>query len=70
MTAESPCLKICVMDTASAICAGCGRTIQEIAAWSRLDSAARIQINAALPARMRAMTERDARGQGGPLSSV
>ncbi len=62
MTAESPCLKICVMDPASAICAGCGRTIQEIAAWSKLDHAARIQINAALPARLRVMRAREAGG--------
>jgi uncharacterized protein len=70
MTAESPCLKICVMDPASAICAGCGRTIQEIAAWSQLDRGARIQINAALPARLRALIEREAGGQRRPPSSV
>jgi len=33
----SPCISICRMDAASGLCAGCLRTRDEIAAWSRLD---------------------------------
>ena len=31
----SPCIKVCVLD-ARQVCVGCGRTIDEIAQWSRL----------------------------------
>lgn len=37
----SPCLSVCRMDTSSSLCAGCFRTIEEIAAWSRMDDAAK-----------------------------
>jgi len=32
---ESPCIKVCTLD-AQNVCIGCGRTIDEIASWSRL----------------------------------
>jgi predicted Fe-S protein YdhL (DUF1289 family) len=32
----SPCLSVCRMETASAVCAGCFRTLDEIAGWSSL----------------------------------
>ena len=35
----SPCINICRIDPASGLCAGCHRTLDEIAAWSRLDDA-------------------------------
>ena len=35
----SPCLSICRMDPTSGFCEGCLRTIEEIAAWSRMDDA-------------------------------
>ena len=35
----SPCISICRMDAASGFCEGCLRTIQEIAAWSRMADA-------------------------------
>ncbi|NLG77240.1 MAG: DUF1289 domain-containing protein [Xanthomonadaceae bacterium] len=31
---ESPCIKVCVLDRQH-VCIGCGRTLEEIAAWSR-----------------------------------
>ena len=34
----SPCVSICRMDPATELCEGCCRTIEEIAAWSQLDS--------------------------------
>ncbi len=33
---ESPCINVCTLD-AQKVCIGCGRTIEEIAVWSRLD---------------------------------
>ena len=45
---SSPCIKICVIDPASKLCQGCGRTLQEIAQWSRLSEAERLAIMARL----------------------
>lgn len=47
----SPCISVCTMDDASGLCVGCFRTLDEIAAWSALDAAARRGVLAALPAR-------------------
>jgi uncharacterized protein len=33
----SPCISICKLDSATEFCEGCFRTLDEIAAWSRLD---------------------------------
>jgi predicted Fe-S protein YdhL (DUF1289 family) len=33
----SPCVAVCRLDPATGICIGCGRTIEEIAAWPGLD---------------------------------
>jgi hypothetical protein len=51
---ESPCIKICVMDQASGLCRGCGRTLAEIGDWASLSAAARAAIMARLPGRLRA----------------
>jgi uncharacterized protein len=40
----SPCCAVCSMDEASGCCAGCMRTLAEIAAWSRLDDSAKLQV--------------------------
>lgn len=37
----SPCVGICRLDPAGATCLGCGRTLEEIAGWSRGDEAYR-----------------------------
>ena len=47
----SPCTSVCRMDESSGLCAGCARTLDEIASWSVLDDDARRAIVAALPAR-------------------
>jgi predicted Fe-S protein YdhL (DUF1289 family) len=39
------------MDTASGLCIGCFRTLDEIATWSVLDDAGKRRVLAALPAR-------------------
>jgi uncharacterized protein len=58
----TPCVKICVVDPLSGYCIGCGRTIDEIAAWSSLDARARALIMAALDGRMRRARSRRHRG--------
>jgi uncharacterized protein len=37
----SPCVNVCRIDEAAGWCAGCQRTLDEIAAWSTLDDAAK-----------------------------
>jgi predicted Fe-S protein YdhL (DUF1289 family) len=49
---SSPCVKICVIDPQSSLCEGCGRTLQEIAQWSRLSEAERLAIMATLEERL------------------
>lgn len=49
---SSPCIKICVIDPASKVCQGCGRTLQEIAQWSRFSEPERLAIMATLEARL------------------
>jgi len=51
---SSPCTKVCVIDSASGLCSGCGRTLGEIAAWGSLSEDERRAIMAALPERMKA----------------
>ena len=50
---ETPCIKICVLDAASGLCAGCGRSLDEIAEWAALGDAERKRVMAELPARMK-----------------
>jgi uncharacterized protein len=40
----SPCISLCKMDDETKQCKGCYRTVDEIAAWSRLDDAQRLVI--------------------------
>jgi predicted Fe-S protein YdhL (DUF1289 family) len=47
----SPCVSICEMSAHNGFCVGCYRTLDEIAAWSVLDAAAKRAIVEALPAR-------------------
>lgn len=37
----SPCVSLCVIDAPSGFCAGCYRTLEEIAGWIDLSPAAR-----------------------------
>ena len=36
MSVESPCRKLGALDPATRVCAGCLRTLDEIARWSRM----------------------------------
>ncbi|MTI42062.1 DUF1289 domain-containing protein [Roseibium hamelinense] len=48
---KSPCIKICKIDQASQTCFGCFRTLDEIAAWSRMNDTQRDQVMADLERR-------------------
>jgi predicted Fe-S protein YdhL (DUF1289 family) len=48
---DSPCVSICVIDPDSGLCEGCGRTLQEIADWSRMTAGERRRIMSGLDAR-------------------
>ena len=48
----SPCVNVCQMHAATGWCIGCGRTLDEIAAWGRLDDAGKRAVWTLLPPRM------------------
>jgi predicted Fe-S protein YdhL (DUF1289 family) len=62
----SPCTKVCTIDPDSGWCAGCLRTIDEIAAWGSLDSAARRTVWKRLPARRAERDRRAAEASAAP----
>jgi len=41
---ESPCVNTCKIDRNTSFCIGCYRTLQEIAAWSRLAESEKVAI--------------------------
>jgi len=49
---KTPCIDICVIDAATGLCGGCGRTLAEIAGWSSYSDAEREAILTALPGRI------------------
>jgi len=49
--AESPCVRICVVHPQAAICVGCYRRVEEIAAWSGMTASERGAVLAELPGR-------------------
>jgi predicted Fe-S protein YdhL (DUF1289 family) len=55
---DSPCVKLCTIHPAERICIGCLRTIEEIAAWSRMTPETRRTIMAELPARAPRLSHR------------
>jgi predicted Fe-S protein YdhL (DUF1289 family) len=50
-TIISPCIKLCAIDAATGLCAGCGRSLDEIGAWLSYSDAERRKIIDALPRR-------------------
>lgn len=54
----SPCVKVCVIHPVERICAGCYRTVDEIAAWSRMAPEERARIMGELPERAPRLTKR------------
>ena len=62
MAIESPCIKICVIEPGTGLCAGCGRTLEEIAGWAAMSPDRRRSIMAELASRPHArLTARPAR---------
>ena len=50
---ETPCVNVCVIDAADGLCAGCGRTLDEIARWATMTDSERRGIMLGLPDRRR-----------------
>ena len=48
---ESPCIRVCVVHPETRLCTGCLRSLDEIAAWTRMTPEARQALMAELPAR-------------------
>ena len=51
----SPCRKICVYDSAADLCAGCGRTLEEIENWPALSEERQRAVMETLPGRLKPM---------------
>jgi len=58
---ESPCILVCSIDDKTGYCFGCGRTREEIGAWTSYTSEQRRQIMAGLPARLETVERRPRR---------
>ena len=52
MSIDTPCIAVCMMDPRTNLYFGCGRTLNEIARWHRMESTERLSVMAELPARM------------------
>jgi predicted Fe-S protein YdhL (DUF1289 family) len=50
--APSPCINVCQVDRQRGLCRGCGRTLAEIAGWSRFDEAEKRRVNAVAAQRL------------------
>lgn len=57
----SPCVNVCRMSPATGLCEGCARTIDEIAAWSRMSDDAKRAVLQALDARRAKLAEENVR---------
>ena len=55
MTIRTPCTQVCRLDETTGLCRGCGRTRDEVAAWSALSDRERERVMAALPQRLRSV---------------
>jgi predicted Fe-S protein YdhL (DUF1289 family) len=51
----SPCTSVCTIDVATGLCAGCARTLEEIASWSRYSDDEKRAVLADLPQRRAAL---------------
>ncbi|MGD0142627.1 MAG: DUF1289 domain-containing protein [Rhizomicrobium sp.] len=49
---ETPCIKVCVLDPASGLCTGCGRSLDEIARWGSMSGEERKRIMGELKGRL------------------
>jgi uncharacterized protein len=60
---STPCVRTCIVDPVSALCIGCGRTVDEIAAWPAMLETERLAVMAGLDARLREARSRARRGR-------
>jgi len=60
---ETPCVNVCLLDEKSGLCAGCGRSGDEIARWVEMTPDERRDIMATLPERLERL-ERRAEAEG------
>jgi uncharacterized protein len=58
---ESPCILVCSIDDKTGYCFGCGRTREEIGAWTAYSSDERREIMAVLPERLDGVERRPRR---------
>lgn len=49
---ETPCVNICMLDDASGLCVGCGRSGDEIARWAEMTQEQRRAVMNTLPERL------------------
>lgn len=35
---KSPCVKVCKLDAMGRYCTGCGRTLEQIASWGKINA--------------------------------
>ncbi|MGK6319440.1 DUF1289 domain-containing protein [Sphingomonas sp. DT-204] len=54
----SPCINVCVLDSATGWCLGCGRSGDEVEEWTGTTDARRQAILDQLPARLKALQSR------------
>lgn len=52
---KSPCVSVCTVNAETRQCDGCGRTLKEIARWSRMTDDERADVMAELPERRAAL---------------
>jgi len=57
---KTPCEQICIVDTPSGLCRGCGRSLDEIGRWTAYSDGERSRIMDELPQRLEAMNARPA----------
>jgi predicted Fe-S protein YdhL (DUF1289 family) len=60
----SPCTSVCTIDQASGLCAGCARTLDEIASWGGYSDEQKRAVLGRLPARRARLGKRHAGGDG------
>ncbi|HAF80427.1 MAG TPA: DUF1289 domain-containing protein [Brevundimonas sp.] len=57
---KTPCIDICVFDSTTGWCVGCGRTRPEVAQWRKLTPFRRKAVERELPRRMAALGAKSA----------
>jgi predicted Fe-S protein YdhL (DUF1289 family) len=60
-TIESPCILVCSIDMKTGYCFGCGRTRDEIGAWTTMTPEARREVMGELPTRLATVERRPRR---------